>query len=307
LNELYNMINIKASAKELKLIFDIDKGIPSEYYGDDFRIRQVLLNLLTNAVKYTAQGTVTLQLTVDRDGENAVLHYSVRDTGIGIKEEDLDRIFDQFERLEEARNRYIEGTGLGMNIAMQLLRLMGSELHVKSEYGKGSEFSFDITQEIRNETTLSDYKNSKTQEKNAQENKIYFTAPEATVLVVDDNSMNRKVFRHLLRHTQVTVCEASSGQECVDILSKQAVDIVFLDYMMPNMDGVETFHILKKNHLCDDTPIIMLTANAVVGAKEEYLNEGFDDYLAKPIMVDALEKMLLDYLPERKIIRGGND
>lgn len=300
LNDLHNMISLKAQDKGLELLFEIEPDIPKEYYGDDIRIRQVLVNLLTNAVKYTERGTVSMSVSSTTEGDKAILHYTVKDTGIGIKEEDLSRIYDQFERFDESRNRHIEGTGLGMSITRQLLLLMGSELKIKSEYGKGSEFSFDIEQVIVNAEPLGEFKAGTS---NTIENGYYtkFIAPNARVLVVDDNEMNRKVFRSLLKQTQMNVYEAQSGEECITILEKQKVDIVFLDYMMPELDGVETLRIMRKRNLCVDIPVIMLTANAVAGAREQYLQEGFDDYLSKPIVPDKLEKMIQDYLPKELI------
>ena len=304
LNDLYNMISIKAEDKGLDLKFDIDSELPSEYYGDDIRIRQVLMNLLTNAIKYTLEGTVTMTVTGRIEGENAILRYSVKDTGIGIKEEDLGRLFEQFERIDETRNRNIEGTGLGMNISVQLLFLMGSELKVESEYGKGSEFYFDIVQKIVNEKPLGAFREKNLSEEMIHACDVSYTAKDAKVLVVDDNEINRKVFRNLLKRTKINVYEAGSGEECITILAQQEFDIVFLDYMMPNMDGVETLHKIKFRNLCNDTPMIVLTANAVVGAKEEYLKEGFDDYLSKPIMPDKLDKMILRYLPKELVKEG---
>ena len=304
LNDLYNMISIKAEDKGLDLKFNIDPKLPSEYYGDDIRIRQVLVNLLTNAVKYTVEGAVTMTVTCRIEGENAILRYSVKDTGIGIKEDDLGKLFTQFERIEETRNRNIEGTGLGMNISVQLLLLMGSELKVESEYGKGSEFYFDITQKIINSKPLGEFQERNLSVETGYEYDVSYSAKDARVLVVDDNEINRKVFRNLLKRTQINVYEAGSGEECLTILEQQQFDIIFLDYMMPNMDGVETLHKIKAGNLCNDTPIIVLTANAVVGAKEEYLKEGFDDYLSKPIVPDKLDKMILYYLPKELVKEG---
>ena len=302
--DLYNMIDLKAKKKGLKLIFDIDPNIPIGYYGDDIRIRQVLVNLLTNAVKYTHEGTVTMTVRANIEGEKAVLHYSVKDTGIGIKDEDLGKLFAQFERIEESRNRHIEGTGLGMNIAMQLLVLMGSDLKVQSEYGKGSEFYFDIEQSITNSEPLGDFNERINQAAKAYSYDVSYIAPNARLLVVDDNEINRKVVRGLLKQTQIQISEAGSGKECIEIMEQQDFDLIFLDCMMPIMDGVETFHILKERNLCGSTPVIMLTANAVVGAREQYLAEGFSDYLTKPIIPDKLDKMILKYLPEELIEKG---
>lgn len=298
LNDLYNMIRLRAKSKNLELIFDVDETMPSEYYGDDKRIRQVILNLLTNAVKYTEKGTVTFKVSWRREGENAIITYSVKDTGIGIKPENISKIYDAFERFDEARNRNIEGTGLGMNIANQLLRLMGSELQIQSEYEKGSVFSFDIEQKIVNDETLGDFK--KTFAKDAEKKKrgISIVVPGAKVLSVDDNAMNLKVFKGLLKPTQMQITEAMSGQACLDILKEQSFDIIFLDHMMPGMDGVETLHIMKEMHLCDNVPVIMLTANAIIGERERFLAEGFDGFLSKPIAPDKLEQIFLDYLPK---------
>lgn len=306
-NDLHNMIDLKAKKKGLKLVFDIDENMPVGYFGDDLRIRQVLVNLLTNAVKYTEQGTVTMTVRVDRNEDIATIWYSVKDTGIGIKEEDIGKLYSKFERIEESRNRNIEGTGLGINIVVQLLGLMNSELKVKSEYGKGSEFSFAINQKITNIEPIGDFYtriNSDAQEYSSSSG--YF-AEHAKVLVVDDNEINRRVVKGFLKQTKIQVQEASSGQECIDILSSEQYDIIFLDYMMPFMDGVETLHILRERKLCENTPVIMLTANAVVGAKEEFLKEGFDDYLTKPVIPEKLDKIILKHLPSHLITNVEND
>lgn len=301
LNDLYNMINIKAKEKGLNLIFDIDPTIPNEYYGDDKRIRQVLLNLLTNAVKYTNHGTVTLEVNCQIDGENALIRYCVKDTGIGIKAEDIDKIYDAFQRIDVSRNRDVEGSGLGMNIVQQLLKLMGSKLEIQSEYEKGSEFSFELMQKIIDSTPLGDFKDSisKATDKNHHAD---YTAPDARILVVDDYKMNLKVFKALLNHTKMHIYTAESGTECIDILKTQSFDIIFMDHMMPGMDGIETLHAIKANKLCEDTPIIMLTANAIIGDREKYISEGFDDFLSKPIIPEKLYKMVSTHLPDKLII-----
>lgn len=307
LNDLYNMVSIRAKDKGLDLIFDVDSNIPSVCLGDDKRLKQVLINLLSNAVKYTNKGTVILKVTAGIEGENAILHYSVKDTGIGIKEEDIGKIYDAFQRVDVSRNRYVEGTGLGLNIASQFLILMGSELHIKSEYEKGSEFSFDISQKIVNPKPLGDFKRRLNQASEQKNYRIDFTAPDAKILVVDDNKINLKVFKGLLKHTQMQVYEAESGKECMDMLREQSFDLIFLDHMMPEMDGVETLHAMHYERLCEDTPVIMLTANAIVGEKEKYISEGFDDYLSKPIIPDRLDKMILHYLPENLVDMGDSD
>ena len=302
LHDLFNMINVRAKDKGLELIFDIDPSIPSELYGDDKRIRQVLVNLLTNGVKYTNQGTVTLKVTCDVYGENAIFHYSVEDTGIGIKEEDIERVYEAFQRVDMSRNRNVEGTGLGMNIATQFLKLMGSELLIQSEYEKGSIFSFDLEQRVVSDESLGDFHELL---KKAEKDNVYgtsFTAPDAKILVVDDSSLNLKVFTSLLNQTKMQIYEAESGKECLELLKQQTFDIVFLDHMMPGLDGVETLKIIKEEKLCEGVPIIMLTANAIMGDREKYLSYGFDEFLSKPIMLDKLEQMIISFLPEEMVL-----
>ena len=302
--DVHNMIDLRTQKKGLELLFDIDENMPSGLYGDDIRLRQILVNLLTNAVKYTPEGSVTMIVKSEVIGDKALLHFKVIDTGIGIKEEDLDKLFAKFERIEESRNRHIEGTGLGMNITQQLLMLMGSELEVESEYGKGSEFYFTIEQGITNAEPLGNFNERINQRESQYNYTLSYVAPNAKILVVDDNEINRKVVRSLLKKSQIKVSEADNGMDCIKILEEEKFDIVFLDYMMPVMDGVETFNEIRNRHLCDDVPVIMLTANAVVGAKEQFMSAGFTDYLTKPIAPEKLDKMIKDYLPKELIIEG---
>ena len=302
INDLYNMTSIKAKEKNLELEFDISPEIPGKYCGDELRIRQVLLNLLSNSVKYTNQGKVTLKVTGEKKDDLAVLHFAVKDTGIGIREEDIDKLYDEFERFDIQRNKNVEGTGLGMNIAQQFLQLMGSELQIQSTYEKGSEFSFALEQKIVDETPIGDLRKKFKDAELAQDTRVHFTAAKARVLVVDDYQMNLKVFRSLVKSTGMQVSEAESGKACIQLLKEQKFDLVFLDHMMPDMDGVETLHIIRQEKLCENTPVIMLTANAIIGGRERFLDEGFDDFLTKPIMPDLLDKMLLDYLPAEYIV-----
>jgi len=301
LNDLYNMISVRAKERNLQLVFDVNPDMPCEFYGDDKRIRQVLMNLLTNAVKYCNVGTVTLRVNCDIQGDIAIMHYSVEDTGIGIKEEDIDKIYDEFKRFDTSRNRNIEGTGLGMNIVQSLLKLMDSEIYIKSEYEKGSVFSFDLTQKIINNTPIGDFKQKYIKKKdNTAENNI-LSIPEAKIMVVDDNLMNLKIFTRLTKYTNAQVTAVSSGKECIAKLKDNTYDLVFIDHMMPEMDGIETLHIIKKEKLCDDTPIIMLTANAISGDREMYLDEGFDDFISKPIIPAVLDEMLKKYLKDKAV------
>ena len=302
-NDIVNMVNIRAAAKDLKFEVEVDENIPSKLNGDDVRIRQVLTNVLTNAVKYTNEGNVWLRINSKKKANEVRIYFEVEDTGIGIKEEDMDKLFKNFQRIEEKRNRNIEGTGLGMSISMHLLEMMGSRMNVKSEYGKGSVFSFSLVQKIVDETPVGNF-HERIQQANREFTYVNaFTAPDAHILVVDDNTMNRKVFKSLLKPMNIQITEASGGKESVELASKKHFDLIFMDHMMPEMDGVEAFHKIReiKDGPCKDTPIFILTANAVVGAKENYLKEGFDGFLSKPVVSDKLEEAIKQHLPAEMI------
>ena len=306
IHDVTNMISFKAKAKELEFIVNIDETIPGRMIGDDVRIRQILVNILNNAVKYTHKGSVTLEVhQMPSEKENfASILFSVKDTGIGIKEEDIQKLFIPFERIEEKRNRNIEGTGLGMNISMQLLDLLNSKLEVESVYGKGSVFSFVLQQEIIDKTPVGDFhKQIQSEEEEFTEEYQTFEAPDAKILVVDDNEMNRRVFCSLLKHTKIQIDQASSGKESIEKAKKYSYDIIFMDHMMPEMDGIEAFQVIKSSEAClnTNTPVIILTANAILGAKERYLNEGFKDYLSKPIDAQQLENMIENLLDKKML------
>ena len=300
IHDLVNMTSQRAADKGLSLEVEADAQIPSRLYGDDVRIRQILINILTNAVKYTYEGTVWLRVHSRVTDETALLHFDVKDTGIGIKAEDLPKLSAEFERIEEDKNRNIEGTGLGMSITIQLLALLGSRLHVESTYGKGSKCYFELEQKIIDDTPIGDFASNVQQMAQDFHYEAALYAPDAKLLVVDDNAVNRKVLRNLLKETAIQVTEAASGAACLQLVQENPYDLIFLDHMMPEMDGVETLHCMKalSEYPCKDTPVVVLTANAVSGAKEAYLSEGFDDFLSKPIMPDKLEAMLLKMLPE---------
>ncbi len=304
---LYNMMNIRAKEKKLSLIFDIDPNIPSECYGDDKKIKQVLTNLLTNAVKYTNSGQVVLKITGDTKDDTAVLHCMVKDTGIGIKAEDIGKLYEEFKRIDLSRNRNVEGSGLGMSIVQQFLKLMGSELHIESEYEKGSEFSFDLCQKIVNSEPVGDFCQDADDSEESKEAISLLVAPKAKVLVVDDVEMNRKVFKMLLKRTQMQVYEAVSGEECLKLLQEQTFDIIFMDHMMPEMDGIETKHEISKRGLAIGVPIIMLTANVILSDREKYIKEGFDDFLSKPILFNKLEQILRKYLSKELIVEENSN
>jgi len=303
LNDLYSMVNIRAKEKELNLSFDVDEKMPRAYYGDAKRIKQVVLNILTNAIKYTTQGSVLLKVNCSKiEQEEAVLKFSVKDTGIGIRDENIEKIYDAFQRFDIEKNKNVEGTGLGMNIVQQILKLMGSELKIVSEYGKGSEFSFEIVQKVVDSASIGDFKDKNSHSAKERNQTKKFTAPDAKILVVDDNKMNIKVLKALLKQNKVQIDEAMSGKECLALTEQNTYDLIFLDHMMPEMDGIETLHIMKEKKFCESTPVIMLTANAIVGDRERYLAEGFDDFVSKPVIPQALNEVLLKYLPEEKIL-----
>ena len=306
--DLVNMIKPRAEAKGLEFNIIFDKETPELLYGDEVRIKQILSNLLTNAVKYTETGSVKFAMSFEKsadDSDGVMLSFSISDTGIGIKEEDLGKLFSEFERIEEKRNRNIEGTGLGLNITKHLLEMMGSSLKVESEYGKGSVFSFELKQKVISWEHLGDYDEALKKEKGRFGSyKVSFRAPQAEVLAVDDNPMNLIVFQNLLKQTGIKIDTAERGEEGLKLTLEKKYDVIFLDHMMPEKDGIETLHEMRgrKNDQNLDTPVICLTANAISGAKNKYISEGFDDYMTKPVDYSRLEEMLLKYLPEDKIV-----
>ncbi len=306
LNDLYNMIQPKAQEKGLDFETIVNPKLPSRLFGDDVRIRQVLLNLLTNAVKYTDSGIVTFQVDGKMHDGFVTFRFSVKDTGHGIKQEDINKLFSAFERVEENRNRYVEGTGLGIFISSRLLNLMDSKLNVESVYGLGSNFYFDLEQVIIDPEKIGNFRANIKQSVEEYSYSTVFTAPKAKVLVVDDNVMNLHVFSALLKNTKIFVQEASSGEEGLNYLASNYYDIIFLDYMMPVMDGIETFNIFKTltSSPSINSPVVMLTANAVAGAKEEYLKKGFTAFLSKPVNPGRLESTIKALLPPSLIENG---
>ena len=313
LNDLVNMVQRKAEEKGLTFELDVDSQIPSVLHGDELRIKQVITNILSNAVKYTKEGGIVFAVSASKcrtEEDSVILHVSIRDTGIGIKPEDLDKLFVAFERIEEKKNRNIEGTGLGMAIAQNFLSLMGSKIQVESQYGKGSVFSFDLKQKVADWEPLGAF--DAAFKRYLSERKQYtsnFTAPKARILVVDDTQMNLKVFVSLLGKTKIQIDTAESGDAGIELFHKKTYDLIFLDHMMPNKDGIETLQEMKA---CVDTPnrktpVICLTANAVSGMREMYIEAGFDDYLTKPIDTERLEAMLLRYLPTDLVEKAVDD
>ncbi|MBO4373564.1 MAG: response regulator [Lachnospiraceae bacterium] len=305
IGDLVNMIRSRAEKKGLVFEVEVEESIPHVLYGDEIRIKQVVLNLLTNAVKYTEAGTVKLEVFHEELTEEEInLGFTISDTGIGMKDEDMTKLFSPFSRIEEKRNRTIEGTGLGMSIVENLLELMDSKLDVSSEYGKGSKFSFSLKQKVIKNSPIGDF--SARYERVVHSPGQYrelFRAPDARVLVVDDTEVNLTVITNLLKATRIRVDTVLSGKDAIAACTKNDYDVVFIDHMMPEMDGIETLHELKKmDQAGKAAPVyVALTANAVSGARERYLNEGFSDYISKPVDGIRLEELLKSYLPKEKI------
>lgn len=297
-NDTVIMLNHRFEEKGLELKINADKNIPGCLFGDEIRIRQILTNLMTNAVKYTDSGTVTLKAGFEKLPEDSImLILSVKDTGRGIREEDREKLFSGFTRVDQVKNRNIEGTGLGLSITSRLVSMMNGTIEVESVYGEGSEFIVKLPQKVISAEPSGDFG---TRTEHAPDHKKYresFTAPDARVLVTDDNRSNLLVAEGLLKPTKIQVDCASSGFECLNRLRTNKYDALLLDHMMPEMDGVETLRRIREEGLAPGMPVVALTANAVSGARDMYVDYGFEDYLAKPISGNSLEKLLLKLLP----------
>ena len=301
-SEVVNMIWVKAKEKGLEFKLHVDSSIPSMLCGDEVRIKQILINLLNNAIKYTSEGSVTLSVRCEHQSLNRVrVWYSVEDTGQGVRKESIPYIFNAFRRVDEQKNRYIEGTGLGLSIVRQLVELMGGEISVNSVYTKGSEFNVILEQDIVDAKELGTF--TLASRAQAREGKAYrqsFEAPDAHILVVDDNSMNLMVVRKLLAETKVQIDTAPSGAECLRLAQNRHYDCILMDHLMPEMDGIACLHALRMQPggLCQDTPVVALTANAGSDNQLLYRKEGFSGYLAKPVSGALLEAAMMSILPK---------
>lgn len=304
ISNLISMVSERIVNKGLQFKVIVDERIPRVLYGDEIRIKQCVLNLLTNAVKYTQKGEIEFRVVYDDVSDDEILlKIKVADSGIGMKKEDMNKLFSPFTRIEERRNRNIEGTGLGMTITTKLLHLMGSELEVESVYGKGSTFSFSVKQKVITSEPIGDfYAKSNMDKSSMTKYKESFHAPEGRILVIDDTEINLAVVTNLLKKTEIRIDTAESGMEGIRLLEDNEYDVVFIDHMMPEMDGIQALHYMRDNDLVGDAKCIVLTANAVSGVREMYIGEGFDDYLSKPINPEVLEQRLLEWLPKEKII-----
>jgi CheY-like chemotaxis protein/anti-sigma regulatory factor (Ser/Thr protein kinase) len=264
--------------------------------GDEIRVRQVMLNLVNNAIKYTHEGSVSVDVYYEINTQ--MLQIVVADTGIGIKNEDLGKLFGSFQRLEEDKNRNIEGTGLGLNITMRLVKMMDGSIGVSSEYGKGTTFTAKMKQAVVDATPVGDLADNLARlQENKEEYRPSLIASNAKVLIVDDNEMNLEVIGALLTDTKIRVTTAGSGKECLEMIKGgNNFDLIFLDQMMPGMSGVQTLEAIKEGKLAEGIPIVALTADAIVGARDSYISEGFTDYLSKPVIYKDLEELLMRYL-----------
>lgn len=298
---LISMIKVRLDEKKLDFRVDIDENLPSVLLGDTKRVAQVLLNILSNAAKYTQEGSVTLTVRMEKLGEDEIsLIAVVSDTGIGIRKEDLENIYDAFKRADARKNLKVEGSGLGLSITKQLVGMMNGEITVDSIYTKGSVFTITVPQKVVEWTPIGDVKFLSQGKTSANEYRQSFEAPEARVLIVDDNPMNAMVESKLLKATKIKIDVAESGAQCLEMTKRKYYHVILMDYMMPEMDGAQTLKLLRKqeNGLCRDSAVVVLSANSAAEAGRQYLEDGFDGYLEKPIQGKLMEEEILKFLPD---------
>ncbi|MDD6036561.1 MAG: ATP-binding protein [Lachnospiraceae bacterium] len=308
INDVATMINIRLQEKPVELILDIDESIPCSLLGDEIRIKQVLINILNNAVKFTHEGTITLKIRhqkMEDDEKLVTLFFSVTDTGIGITAEDMKKLFSSFSQVDTKRNRSVEGTGLGLAISRRLVQSMHGDITVESVYGTGTTFSWSIVNGVEDSTPMGKIDRKML----LSEVKVFrnqFIAPNAKILIVDDNEVNLKVAIGLLQPYRVNITTATNGPDAIMLASHEHFDIILMDHMMPVMDGVEAMQRIRKEPSCADSIIIALTANAISGVREQYKALGFQDFLAKPIELKSLDETLSRFLPE-ELLRPNED
>lgn len=296
LHDVTTMIRFRLEDKPVELNLAVDTNLPSMIYADEVRIKQVLVNLLGNAVKFTDEGSITLKMSGEPvDDIHCRLVTEIRDTGIGIREEDLKKIFSSFTQVDTKRNRSVEGTGLGLAISRRLVEMMGGKIRVESVYGEGTAFSFEIVCKVKDWRGIGRIE-EKRKDYSAEPFRVTVSARDARALVVDDNEMNLAVTSGILRPYGISVTAVASGTDAIDAFRREKYDIIFMDHMMPVMDGVETMQSLRKMPGGDDAVIVALTANVFGGAKEEYKTQGFQDFLAKPIDPQKMDEVLRTWL-----------
>lgn len=306
LKDLLDLTRARAAGKSLEISAVVDENMPRMLYGDVVRVKQVITNVLTNAVKYTEHGSITLTANFRRLYSNEMLMLiSVKDTGMGIKPEALKKLFDRFERLDNNSNNNIEGTGLGMSITRSLINQMNGNIDVRSEYGKGSVFTLMIPQGIRGSETIGVFSEDMISASETKKEVSKFTAPDAKILIVDDNKVNLRVAASLLKFSQVQIDTASSGIECLEMVKQKHYDLIMLDHRMPKMSGIETLLRIKSDdtHQCVNVPVIAMTADAGPTASEFFISQGFTDYISKPLIPMDYEKIVLKCLPQELINR----
>ena len=310
LNDLINSISVQQRRKKLDLVLEIAQDVPYKLFGDEIHIRQIIGNLLSNAVRYTDKGKITLHLSWKEVSKDSIeIYVIVKDTGIGIKEEDIPKLFKAFQRMDSTIRSKDDRTGLGLAITQRLIEMMGGKLEVQSVYGKGSAFSFKIIQKVVDREPLGDFeKQYRESLRSIEDYHEKFIAPMGRILIVDDNAMNLAVAQGLLKGTRLQIDVAASGEECLELIKRKTYHLICMDHMMPVMDGVQTLHAIRalEGNPSRDIPVIALTANAVAGARELYLKEGFQDYLTKLIDADKFENMLIEYLPDNVVYLTNN-
>lgn len=300
ISEMWDMTSVRARGKSLCLDFKINPRIPSRLYGDAVRVRQLMVNLLTNAVKYTPEGTVTLELDFDNESDDSIrLNVAVKDTGIGINPTEIDKLTEAFERIDVKRNSTIEGTGLGLSIVGKILALMDSKLEVSSIYGEGSTFSFSIIQKVVSREGVGTFEPKIKEVVEKKKTGPLFVAPNAEILAVDDNDINRMIVKDLLKRTKVSVELAEGGKQAFEMAKVKKYDVILMDHRMPEIDGIQALHMIKEEGVNIDTPVIMVTANAEPELEELYRKEGFAASLRKPIVGEELEATLDQFLPDK--------
>ncbi len=295
-HNIVSLMGVRVKEKNLDFIVEVDEEIPAELCGDEMRIQQVMINLLGNAVKFTEKGYIKLRIWHQKSDEKTLLYVDVEDTGSGIKKENLPGLFNSYERVDLIKNRGIEGTGLGLPICKSLVEAMGGKITIESTYGVGSIFSFFVVQKTVNPEPIGAW-DKVVITKHTDKIRPQFHAPDTRILVVDDTKINLKVAVGLLKTLQVVADTAESGRECIEKIQKQEYDMIFMDHMMPEMDGIETTRHIRnmKGDYYKNVPIIALTANAVNGAKEMFLEEGFQDFVSKPIDMEQLCNCIKKY------------
>ncbi len=302
-SDIAGMMLQRAGEKGLAFEVDLDSGMPSVLYGDEVRIKQIIINLLNNAVKYTESGSVRLSVSSSgiTDGHTDLL-IKVSDTGIGIKEDAIPVLFEMFSRVDQEKNKKIEGTGLGLSIVKLLVDMMEGEVSVESTYGQGSTFTVRLPQKVSDPATIGKINVFD----RAKQKNIYrdlFTAPEAEILIVDDTKMNLTVEKKLLKNTKIRIDTATSGAQALERTLEKRYDVILMDHLMPEMDGIECLRRIRSqmDGKCRSVPVVILTANAISENQELYASAGFDGYLLKPVTGLALEETLMNHIPKEKI------